>query len=173
VDIAIYGGSALILTFDLARTTRDVGIVAHGDAQYIRRAAGEIAEEMGWPDNWLNDGVKGFVSAHEDLREFACLSTSGEGSGGLRLYTPTPEYLFAMKCIAMRPEGMDGSHDVSDIEFLAGEIGIRDAESAFQLIEQFYPKTQIPAKTRFGVEEIMERLADSASEPTSEADSRM
>jgi hypothetical protein len=81
------------------------------------------------------------------------------GSGGIRIYTPSPEYLFAMKCMAMRPEGMDGSHDFSDIEFLAEETGIRDAKSALDLIEAFYPASRIPARVALGVEEIMARIA--------------
>jgi hypothetical protein len=79
--------------------------------------------------------------------------------GGLRIHVPTAEYLFAMKCMAMRPEGIDGSHDISDIEALAAIAGIADAESALSLVEAFYPAARIPPKVRFGVEEIMERLA--------------
>jgi hypothetical protein len=71
---------------------------------------------------------------------------------------PAPSYIFAMKCMAMRPEGIDGSHDVSDIEFLAKRIGVKTPDAAFAIIEGFYPAARIPAKVRFGVEEILERL---------------
>jgi len=165
VDLSVYGGAALILAFDTRRSTRDVDAVVRGAPGFLREAAARIAAEEGWPPDWLNDGVKGFVSARESMRLMARFQASP--GGGLRVYTPAPEYLFAMKCMAMRPEGWDGSHDISDIEWLADEIGLRDAETALALVEAFYPPARIPAKVRFGVEEIMERIAArrAAAEP--------
>ena len=156
IDMSIYGGAALILAFDLKRATRDVDVSVTGNLSYVRQAAAEIARTQGWPESWLNDGVKGFLSAHEQMRALDDFAPEGE-NGGIRIYTPSPEYLFAMKCMAMRPEGMDGSHDFSDIAFLVEEAGIRDTESALKLIEAFYPASRIPARVAFGVEEIMER----------------
>lgn len=63
-------------------------------------------------------------------------------------------------------EGIEGSHDITDIERLAKEIGINDAGAALALVEAFYPSARIPPKVRFGVEEIMERMA---TQPTGEA----
>jgi hypothetical protein len=77
----------------------------------------------------------------------------------LAIYTPTPEYLFAMKCMAMRAEGIERAHDISDIEALAQEAGIADAATALLLVEAFYPAARIPTKVRFGIEEIMENMA--------------
>lgn len=165
VDLAVYGGAALILAFDTRRATRDVDAVVRGAPDFLREAAAAITAEEGWSPDWLNDGAKGFTSARENLRLMTQFQASA--GGGLRVYTPAPEYLFAMKCMAMRPEGWAGSHDISDIEWLAGEIGLRDAETALALVEAFYPPAGIPAEVRFGVEEIMERIAArrAAAEP--------
>jgi len=157
VDISIYGGAALMLAFDMRLATRDVDAVVHGVPDFLRKAAAEVAEEEGWPENWLNDGVKGFTSAHEKMRLMT--QFNAQDSGGLRIYTPAPEYLFAMKCMAMRPEGIEGSHDISDIEALAGIADIRDVEAALAVVESFYPASRIPPKVRFGIEEIMARMA--------------
>jgi hypothetical protein len=105
----------------------------------------------------LNDGVKGFRSANEEMALFTRFS--GGADGGLRVSMPTPEYLFAMKCMAMRPEGIEGSKDISDIEALAVICRIRTADDALRLVEAFYPAQRIPPRVRFGVEEIMERVA--------------
>jgi len=78
--------------------------------------------------------------------------------GGLRVHLPAPEYLLAMKCMAMRPEVIDGSRDISDIAALADAAGIADADAAPALVEAFYPASRIPPKVRFGIEEIMERV---------------
>jgi hypothetical protein len=157
VDVAIYGGAALALAFDLRESTRDVDAVVRGSSDFLRQAVAAIAEEEGWPADWLNDGVKGFLSAQEKMQLMDSFDASAE-EGGLRLYTPTPEYLFAMKCMAMRPEGVDGSHDISDIEALADIAEIADVDAALALVEAFYPAAIIPAKVRFGVEEIMARV---------------
>lgn len=156
LDLALYGGAAMALAFDVREATRDVDAVVRGHAEFLRRAVARVALEEGWPDDWLNDGVKGFLSGNEQMRLMQAFP--GAPEGGLRVHVPTPEYMFAMKCMAMRPEGVDGSHDISDIEALADLAGIQDAESALSLVEGFYPAARIPPKVRFGVEEIMERV---------------
>jgi hypothetical protein len=156
VDMAIYGGAALCVAFDTRVATRDVGVVIRSKTQFVRTTARDVAREEGWPEDWLNDGVKGFIAATEDLRlmqEF-----TAPGGTGLRIFMPSPEYLFAMKCMSMRAEGLDGSHDISDIEALADIAGIADAAEALAIVEGFYPASRIPPKVKFGVEEIMERV---------------
>jgi len=157
IDLAVYGGAAMALAFDVRSATRDVDAVVRGNPDFLRRAVERVALEEGWPEDWLNDGVKGFLSHNEQMRVMETFLGSPEG--GLRVYVPTPEYMFAMKCMAMRPEGVDGSHDISDIEALADLAGIEDAASALSLVEGFYPAARIPPKVRFGVEEIMERVS--------------
>ena len=156
VDLSIYGGAALALAFDLRHATRDVDAVVRGSPVFLRRAALQIAREEGWPEDWLNDGVKGFTSDKEQMRLMELFEASPKG--GLRIHVPAPEYFFAMKCMSMRPEGIEGSRDISDIEALAVAIGISDAATALSLVEAFYPSARIPPKVRFGVEEIMQRV---------------
>jgi hypothetical protein len=168
IDISVYGGAALILAFNLERATRDVDVVVKGDMSFVRKLAAEIAAENDWPETWLNDGVKGFVAASEDMRRLP--DFNAEKEGGVRIYTPSAEYLFAMKCMAMRPE--DSSRDFADIEFLAKEAGIRDAETALELVASFYPTARIPVKVSFGVQEIMERVAEKGMRSRGDADGR-
>jgi hypothetical protein len=79
---------------------------------------------------------------------------------------PSPEYLFAMKCRAMRVGGVEESTDIDDIRQLAGEIGLTTANEALDLIAAFYPDNLIEPKTRFGLEEIFEKLAKRDRPPT-------
>lgn len=171
IDLSIYGGAALALAFDIRHATRDVDAVVHGSPNFLRGAAVEVAQEEGWPEDWLNDGVKGFTSSKEQMSLMETFEASP--TGGLRIHLPSPEYLFAMKCMSMRPEGLDGSHDISDIEALADEAGIKDAETALSLVEAFYPSSRIPPKVRFGVEEIMERLVLRHAEELREREHRL
>ncbi len=79
-----------------------------------------------------------------------------EDEPGLRVMLAAPEYLFAMKCRAMRIGGVDENADIEDIRKLAGEIGIETASQALDLVAAFYPRHLIAAKTQFGIEEIFE-----------------
>lgn len=71
VEIAVYGGAALVLTFPSRVATKDVDAVVSGDARWLRRAAADLAAERGWPEDWLNDAVKGWLS-HRDDRSKRC-----------------------------------------------------------------------------------------------------
>lgn len=55
--------------------------------------------------------------------------------------------------------GIGAGNDVPDIEALAEILQINDVHEALALIEGFYPAGQIPAKVRFGVEEIIQPVS--------------
>jgi hypothetical protein len=156
VEIAVDGGSALVLIMPGRSATKDVDAVIDGDTSWVRRAAAELAEERGWPPDWLNDGVKGWLSARDKDPEAKSLFKSypSEEAPGLRVMVAAPAYLFAMKCLAMRIGGVDATRDRSDIEALAGELGISTAAQALNLVSRYYPAERISAKTRFGIEEL-------------------
>ena len=82
-----------------------------------------------------------------------------EEEPGLRVMVPNPGYLFAMKCRAMRIGGVEESVDIDDIRRLAKEIGLTSAREALDLVTAFYPDRLIEPKTRFGLEEIFDRLS--------------
>jgi len=170
IEIAIYGGSALILTYDWRVATRDVDAVFEADRQTVRRLAAEIADEIGWDRDWLNDGVKGFLSPADTDPEAKRLFATypSEDRPGLRVSVANPRYLFAMKCRAMRIGGVEESPDVNDIRQLAREIGITSSEEALQLVAEFYPNNVLEPNVRFGLEEILGNAPASApgrSEP--------
>jgi len=160
VEIAIYGGSAMLLTMTSRPATRDVDAVFEKDRDLVRRLAAAMADEYGWDADWLNDGVKGWLSAAE--RDPAAKRFIGtypsEDEPGLRVFVPKPEYLFAMKCRAMRIGGVDTSEDIDDIKRLAAAIGIKTAAEAVAIVESYYPRHQIEPKTQFGLEEIFAKL---------------
>jgi hypothetical protein len=66
VEIVVCGGSALILTGLVSRTTKDVDVVALMDSgklrspdplpDDLRQAIAEAAEDLGLPTDWLNNG---------------------------------------------------------------------------------------------------------------------
>lgn len=156
VEIAVYGGSALVVTLPSRVATRDVDAVIKNDAAWLRRMVAELAEERGWPSDWLNDGVKGFLSPHDGDHGAKRLFRSypDEEEAGLRVFVASPAYLFAMKCMAMRLGGVEQSRDRDDIEALAGVLGIGSAEAAIEIVSRFYPASRVSPKTQLGIEEI-------------------
>ncbi len=168
IEIAIYGGAALMLTYDWRTATRDVDAVFETDRETIRRLTAAMAEEHGWDRDWLNDGVKGFLSSADTDPEAKRLfgTYPSENRPGLRVMVPNPRYLFAMKCRAMRIGGVEESRDVEDIRNVAREIGITNATQALELVSEFYPDRLIQPKTRFGLEEILGVATPDDAEPT-------
>lgn len=156
VEIAIYGGSALMLSYDWRLATRDVDAVYESDRVTVRRLAAEIAGERGWPADWLNDGVKGFLSERD--ADAGTKTLFGEfpssDTPGVRVFIPRPHYLFAMKCRAMRVGGAEDHGDINDIRNLAREIGLSGAAEALAVVASFYPGSQLQPKVQFGIEEI-------------------
>jgi hypothetical protein len=160
IEIAVYGGAAIMLTLKVRVPTRDVDAVFETDKDLVRRLVRDMASAHGWDESWLNDGVKGFLSAADrNLTSKSLFATyPSEREPGLRVFLARPEYLFAMKCRAMRIAGSDNQQDLADIRGLAVLIGLKTADEAMDLIQSFYPKGLIEPKTQFGLEEIFATL---------------
>jgi hypothetical protein len=154
VEISVYGGSALVLTLDARPATRDVDAIFDKDRDFVRRAAKSIAEELGWSEDWINDGVKGFVSRADANSKSLFATFPTGGPEGLRVFLASPDYLFAMKCLAMRIGGVEDRGDVDDIVRLGQALGIQTADQAIAAVARYYPAERLPPKTRFGLEEI-------------------
>lgn len=156
VEISVYGGSALVLATDFRVGTRDVDAVFENDRAFIRSAAAAVADEFGWDPTWINDGVKGFLSAKDGEESAKTLfhTYPSESEPGLRVLVATPAYLFAMKCLAMRLGGGEQAADVKDIRMLGALLGITSPQDAFTAIARYYPLQKLPPKTQFGLEEI-------------------
>ncbi len=156
VEISVYGGSALVLTLNHRPATRDVDAVFEKDRAFIRRATEDVAAEFGWQSDWLNDSVKGFLSRADAEPGAKSLFRSfpAENATGLRVLVASPGYMFAMKCLAMRIGGASDRGDVDDIRSLGDILGLRTLAEAIDLVARYYPAEALPAKTRFGLEEI-------------------
>ncbi len=155
VEIAVYGGSALLLTLNRQVNTRDIDAVFEKDKDFIKKLASEIAAESGWDENWLSA-----IDADPAVKTLFRTYPSEE-QPGLRVFVAKPEYLFAMKCRAMRVGGVDSSsdiEDIKDIKLLAHAIGITNSADAMTLVEKYYPRNLLEPKTRFGLEEIFSSL---------------
>ncbi len=150
-EVCLFGGAVMVLAFTARLTTKDVDAVFQ-PAQTVRDLARGIAEELRLPTDWLNDGVKGFISARHET-----ISGNLPQFAHLRLTMPVPQYLLAMKCMAARLGGTAGEpSDVADIVFLVRHLKLQSAKEVLEWVGCYYPANRIPVKTRYLVEGLFD-----------------
>jgi len=141
-DIFIVGGAAMALAYSTRRVTKDVDAVFEPKA-VIYQAAARVAEELGLPEDWLNDAVKAFLPGRDEA------ARPVPEVHGVEITTASPEFLLAMKLMAMRV-----GEDDEDIEILLRQTKLHSAEEALDLLRRTYPHGEPPLKTRFFLEEL-------------------
>lgn len=142
-EIGICGGAAMCLVFNVRKATKDVDGIFE-PSQKIRHAAKKVARDFDLDDDWLNDAAKAFFWKEPPKKMVLELSN-------LKVWAPTAEYLLAMKAIAARFD----TKDKDDLIFLIEFLELKNSKAVFQIIENYYPKKMIPAKTQFLVEEVL------------------
>ena len=144
-ELFAVGGAVMCLAYTARPSTQDVDALFR-PARQIRLAAARVAVEAGLPPDWLNDGVKGFLSERGEFAPFIELDH-------LRVMVAQPEYLLAMKCLAMRI-GAE-FHDEDDVRYLLRHLDIRTYEQAVAVITRYYPLERFPQKTLYALAELL------------------
>jgi hypothetical protein len=157
IDLAIYGGSALMLASNFRVATQDVDAVVEGDQSTVARWADAIARARNWPLDWLNDGVRTYLSPNVDglHAHHALFGTyPSEQEPGLRVFVPSPEYMLAMKLMAMRLDPTGAKSDFADIINLIDVVGLNTPEDLVDFAASFYPEAKISGRLRLGIREL-------------------
>jgi hypothetical protein len=117
IELALVGGAVMVLLFEARESTRDVDaiVIAPTEASIVREIAKTVADERGWPGDWLNDGAKGYLIG----------LSSGPvifAAPGIEVRCPATAQLLAMKLSAWRDDV-----DIADARRLLQEMsGSRD-----------------------------------------------
>lgn len=113
----------MILHFGASRATRDVDfLMLRGDNNQLRQAVQLVAEVHNLPEDWLNDGVKGFADIlPPDF--YHRLQALDLGMKHLHLYVLGQSEQAAMKIIALREQ------DLEDLELLLPGMSTTDRET--------------------------------------------
>jgi hypothetical protein len=136
-ELFLVGGAVMCLAYAARPSTQDVDAAFRPPAR-VREAATRVAAQAGVSADWLNDGVKGFFSERGEFAPFLELAH-------LRVMVAQPEYLLAMKCLAMRI-GAE-FHDEDDVRYLLRHLDVRNSAHAIELITRYYPLERFPQKT--------------------------
>ncbi|MCK4620425.1 MAG: hypothetical protein KAT52_10805 [Desulfobacterales bacterium] len=148
-EICLYGGAVMCLVYDARPSTKDVDAIFQ-PSEIIREAAKEIANEYELVNDWLNDGVKGFLVEHP-RKVFLNLSH-------LVVMVAEPEYMLAMKSLSARIDGTDSK----DIEFLINKLQITTVDEVFKIIDKYYPRRIVKPATQFFLEEVFDEIQDNS-----------
>lgn len=131
IQLTLVGGAVMVLQFDARPSTRDVDavILLPREARLVRALAKQVADEQNWPEDWLNDGAKGYLVGISDGPVIF-------QSLGIEARAPSVEQLLAMKLSAWRDD-----IDISDARRLLEEIGCeRKRDEVWQSLEPFLVK---------------------------------
>jgi hypothetical protein len=156
LQIAVYGGSALLLASNFRFATEDVDVseLEHPLPGWLAEIVDQIAKQNNWQDNWFNDGVAFHLSPlanrAADHLEFGTFPRDGSPPG-LVVSVPSAEYLLALKLKAIRvTDPLRGETERLDILNLMQVVGISTAEDAIVLLGRYFPVSAAsPEKQRF------------------------
>jgi hypothetical protein len=102
LEIAVYGGSALMLASNFRFATEDVDVspLEQPWPDWLRHVLERITVANGWAHDWFNDGVALHLSALADRAadhlEFGTFPRDGSPPG-LLVNVPTAAYMLALK----------------------------------------------------------------------------
>ena len=144
-DINLVGGAVMCMVFDARESTRDIDATFRPSME-VRDAALRVAQREGVPDSWLNDAVKAYLSHMGEYDPFLEL-------GHLRVFVAKPEYMLAMKCLAMRIG--EGMQDENDIRYLLRHLDLERYDDAIRLVAKYYREESIPPTAKAALREIL------------------
>jgi hypothetical protein len=162
LDIAVYGGSALMLASNFRFSTEDVDIAEVGQPwpSWLSDVVARIAARNGWGERWLNDAVTPFLSPlAQPARDLVIWGTFPRAADktGLTIFVPTARYLLALKLKALRVAKFEkGTKDLADVAGLLGVLEIKDVDAAIAILTEFFPNSAADAeKARFVLKQLL------------------
>jgi hypothetical protein len=166
IDLAIYGGSALMLASRFRFATEDVDVaeMIGPRPEWFDDVVGSLASKNGWSSDWLNEAVQFHLSPLADFsNDHVEFSTFPPHQVGLRVFVPTAEYMLALrlKAIARINDPVRGLQETIDLKRLLATNGVSDADEAISILRKFYPKSaKDEEKYRFFLKHIWQNAQD-------------
>ena len=139
IELVLVGGALMVLRFHARESTHDVdvAVLAPAEAQRVRELAASVAVEQGWPNDWLNDGAKGYLVG----------LSSGPvvlSAPGIEVRSPSTAQLLGMKLSAWRDDV-----DIADAARLLEEMK-GDRDETWQEVERYLvPGSELKAQYAF------------------------
>lgn len=143
LELAVYGGSALMLASNFRFSTEDVDIAPLDPwPRWLGDVVAEIAHRRGWTPDWLNDAVSVHLSplARSAADHMIFGSFPRDEVPALVVSVPTPAYMLALKLKAMRTtDPAKGEAETDDIFQLMRVLDLDTVEAAVQVLARYFP----------------------------------
>jgi len=139
IELLAVGGAVMVLAYDARPSTHDVDavIVSPAEARITRQLAEQVAIELDWPLDWLNDGAKSYLFGMSQGQII-------HSSAGIVVRQPSIAQLLAMKLSAWRDDV-----DIEDAELLLSKMD-RNQHAVWQQIEpHLVPGRELKAQFAF------------------------
>jgi hypothetical protein len=139
IELLAVGGAVMVLAFDARPATHDIDVVilSPKEAAVTRNLARQVAQELEWPDDWLNDGAKGYlVGVSQGPIIFS--------APGIVIRRPDVAQLLAMKLSAWRDDV-----DIEDARRLLREMEGAQDEIWQTVAPYLVPGQQLKAQYAF------------------------
>jgi hypothetical protein len=148
IDIVVVGGAVMAVYFQSRTSTADVDGIFE-PAPETRRWAGVVADDLGLPSEWLNDGAKGYVTV-ESAGPVLYRST------GIVVRTLALAHLLALKLMAWRDD-VDFNDALRILQAVVAEPGIdcSSPEKILELVDPYFVSSQ-RMKASYALEELWE-----------------
>jgi hypothetical protein len=163
-EIAVYGGSAILLQFEWRLLSQDVDarVVSAGNHGLVIEAAHYAARQLGLPTSWLNENVAMYARRGEGAadRVFVGLYPSFERFG-LRVTAARPEYMLAMKLGALERVTAD-DRDFKDAVKLGIECGVATIEGLRGMFEKYFPQEELSVDVSLRLRELAQAIQANA-----------
>ena len=143
-EIVVAGGAALVVLYGAREATRDVDAFAVGstDLAALRRAVLRVSSALDLPEDWLNDGAKGYLNGLQP-------GTVLLDRPALLIRALAPQQLLAMKLCAWRDDV-----DVEDARVLLHEF-LGQREAVWSRIQPFLVRGR-ELKARYAFDDLWE-----------------
>jgi hypothetical protein len=156
-EIAIYGGSAILLQFDWRKASRDVDARVTSERSHglVIDAASYAATRLELGRSWLSENVAMYARRGETEADRISLGLYPSPERfGLRVTAAKPSYILAMKLRALERTTID-DRDYEDAVNLGVECGVSTMEGLRELFRQFFPDDDLPPKAELRLGELV------------------
>jgi hypothetical protein len=145
-EIAVYGGSAILLQFEWRMLSQDVDarIISEGNHGLIIEAVQYAARQLGLSSSWLNESVAMYARRGEMDADRIFVGTYPSADRyGLRVTAAKPSYILAMKLKALQRATAE-DRDFNDAINLGVECAVTTVEGLREVFSRFFADEELP-----------------------------
>lgn len=147
-EVMLTGGAVMSLVFAARPQTRRASALL-GEPARLDEAVDAVAREYGLAPDWLSTATREVISVE---------GTLGGGYDGmsLRIFSPMPDYVLAMKCAELAgATGDDRKVIEADLRYLLRLTGVRTVRDALERVHTYFGARQLPDDLADTLQELL------------------